>query len=312
MQQANGIEIERKFLLAEFPSNIEKSNGTKMKQGYLTQESAEVELRVRGTDHDCFLTLKKGRGMLRQEEEIHLEPEEFEKLWPFTADARVHKTRYRGDYNGTTVEIDEYHDELSPLLVAEIELPPGADFLGIEIPDWVGIEITGLPEFTNQSLARHGFPKKSDLVPPLPVDNTTRPITHSGAIPYRFEGGELQILCITSRISKKWIVPKGVWDAGLDLNEVAAKETWEEAGVVGTIDDRALGIYEEDNEGRIDRVELFALAVEKQEEDWPEKSFRERRWLGFDEARSEIFYPDVAALMQKLKERLTAEGSFKA
>ncbi len=308
MQQSNGIEIERKFLLAEFPPHVEKRDGTEMQQGYLSDETAEVELRLRAADQDCFLTLKKGRGMRRQEEEILLEQKDFDRLWPFTAGARVSKTRYRAAYKDVTVEIDEYHNDLSPLVVAEVELPPGADFQGIDLPDWIGTEITGLPEFTNQHLGRHGFSSKSDGVPPPPKDNTTRPITHSGAIPYRIVGGVLQILCITSRVNKNWIVPKGVWDAGCDLEDVAANEAWEEAGVTGDIDDRAIGIYEETNGGRIDRIELFALAVEKQEDDWLEMSFRERRWLKLEEAVSAVSYPDIAALMKKLTARLIADG----
>ncbi len=199
------------------------------------------------------------------------------------------------------MEIDEYHDDLSPLIVAEIELPPGADFQGIELPGWIGIEITGLAEYSNQHLARHGLPDDSVKAAPDAVDETTRPITHAGAIPYRHVDGKLQILCITSRVSKKWIVPKGVWDAGADLNEVAAKETWEEAGVTGNLDGKALGIYEEANDGRNDRIELFALHVERQEQQWPEADFRVRRWFDFDEALSQVFYPDVAVLMQKLR-----------
>jgi CYTH domain-containing protein/8-oxo-dGTP pyrophosphatase MutT (NUDIX family) len=302
----HGTEIERKFLLCEFPAHLEKENGTLMEQGYLSDETAQIELRLRSAGEQCFLTLKKGRGMLRLEEEMRLGKDDFERLWPFTAGARVRKTRYRAVQDGTEVEFDEYQDELSPLVVAEVELPPGADFLGIDLPDWIGTEITGLPEYSNQFLARYGFPDKSTCVPPIPKDNTTRPITHAGVIPYRFADDKLQFLCITSRVRKNWIVPKGVWDAGIDLYEVAAMEAWEEAGITGNLDRKAVGIYEESNDGRDDRIELFALAVEKQENKWPEMSFRDRRWFGFEEALSVICYPGIAALMQKLKASLTA------
>jgi len=305
MQQ--GMEIERKFLLHSLPEQAMSGQGIPMDQGYLSAETAETELRVRLAGNDCFLTLKKGRGMVRQEEEILISRENFDRLWPFTTGARVRKTRYRIMIDNTQVEIDEYYDDLAPLIVAEVELPPGADFLGVDLPDWIGTEITGLPEYTNQHLARHGLPDSSVIAAETFDSNQTRPITHAGVIPYRIQDDALQILCITSRVSKKWIVPKGVWDAGCDLDEVAATEAWEEAGITGNLDGKAIGIYEESNNGRNDRIELFALAVEKVEERWPEMSFRDRKWFDFERAISDVSYPGIASLMKKLRVRLIGE-----
>ena len=306
MQHSDGIEIERKFLLHELPPRVEKKNSVLMEQGYISPEIADVEVRIRSAGEGCYLTLKKGRGMLRREEEISIARDNFISFWPFTEDARIRKTRYRVTENDVSVEIDEYHDGLAPLVVAEVELPPGADFLGIDLPGWLGAEITGLPEFTNQHLARHGLPDELLKVTLSTADDTTRPITHAGAIPYRYENGTLQILLITSRVKKNWIAPKGIWDAGCDLDEIAATEAWEEAGVTGALDKKAIGIYEESKNGGADRIELFALKVEKQEKKWPEMDIRKRRWFDFDQALSTVTYPGIAVLMQKLHHRLLA------
>ena len=304
MRSAEGLEIERKFLLHKLPPKLVKERGVPMQQGYVSCESAEVEVRIRLAGEKCYLTMKKGRGMLRGEEEISSTRDSFDAFWPFTAGARVRKTRYQVVEDGIAVEIDEYHDGLAPLVVAEVELSPGVNFPGLRMPGWLGAEVTGLPELTNQHLSRHGLPAgliEAILTSP---DDKTRPITHVGAIPYRYENGKLQFLCATSRVHRRWIVPKGIWDAGCELHEIATTEAWEEAGVTGILDKEALGIYEERNNGGSDRVELFALKVEREEEEWPEMDRRSRRWFDYEEAAAAVAYPVIAALMQKLRERL--------
>ncbi|MBN1685332.1 MAG: NUDIX domain-containing protein [Spirochaetales bacterium] len=306
MSAAGGLEIERKFLLHKLPARLRKEQGVSFRQGYVSCESAETEVRIRLAGKQSYLTMKKGRGMVRREEEIQIDRNDFESFWPFTAGARVTKKRYRIVENGTVIEIDEYGDELAGLFVAEVELPPGADFRGIRMPDWLGTEITGIPELTNQYLARHGFP--ADLIKTIftSPDDKTRLITHAGAIPYKYANGDLQVLCITSRVRRRWIVPKGIWDAGSDLYEVATAEAWEEAGVIGILDKKAVGIYEEENGNRNNRIELFALKVERQEEVWPEMDMRGRQWFGYDEALAAVAYPGIASLMLKLRDRLSA------
>lgn len=103
-------------------------------------------------------------------------------------------------------------------------------------------------------------------------------------------------------------MPKGYWDAGCDLDEIAAQEAWEEAGVTGVIDTKAIGIYEDIRGDRCDRIELFPLRVEDQKESWPEMDFRNRKWLNVEKAISTVSFPGLASLIKSLQDRLAIDG----
>src|SRR5215469_15060932 len=58
----------------------------------------------------------------------------------------------------------------------------------------------------------------------------------SGVLAFRRDGnGEPLVLLISKRRSKKWGIPKGRAEPHLSLHENAAKEAFEEAGVIGHI-----------------------------------------------------------------------------
>ena len=67
--------------------------------------------------------------------------------------------------------------------------------------------------------------------------------TQYAALPYRVSGGVLEILLITSRRTRRWIVPKGWPVEGLEPAQCAAMEALEEAGVTGDVDRTAVGHY---------------------------------------------------------------------
>jgi 8-oxo-dGTP pyrophosphatase MutT (NUDIX family) len=105
------------------------------------------------------------------------------------------------------------------------------------------------------------------------------------ALPFKIETGNVQILLITSRETQRWIIPKGWPVRGLRPREVATKEAFEEAGLVGRIvGKRSIGSYHYSKrllEGQevLCRVKVFLLSVDHQLHDWPEKEQRECRWL---------------------------------
>ncbi|MEX0281919.1 MAG: NUDIX hydrolase [Arenibacterium sp.] len=64
------------------------------------------------------------------------------------------------------------------------------------------------------------------------------------ALCHRGEGGKREYLLITSRDTRRWIIPKGWPVRGLDSHEAALKEAWEEAGVkTGNANRRPEGSY---------------------------------------------------------------------
>src|SRR5258707_4433040 len=120
--------------------------------------------------------------------------------------------------------------------------------------------------------------KRSKAKPPTRVQY--------GALPYRRDDdGSVEVLLVTSRETKRWMIPKGWPIKGLKPSKAAAREAYEEAGVRGRIAGRAFGhyVYEkllEDSVMAVPcQVEVFPLAVQRLSENWPESKQRAARWL---------------------------------
>ena len=112
-----------------------------------------------------------------------------------------------------------------------------------------------------------------------------------GALAYRtVKDGGPEILLMTSRETKRWIIPKGWPIKGMKPCDSAAQEAFEEAGVRGTVGQRKIGKYTYDkrlgNPTKVVpcEVHVYALRVNIQEENWPEKDQREIIWCQPDEA----------------------------
>jgi 8-oxo-dGTP pyrophosphatase MutT (NUDIX family) len=116
------------------------------------------------------------------------------------------------------------------------------------------------------------------------AQKTSKVLQQSGVIPYRIIEGKLEILLITTRKRQGWVIPKGGLCKGMSPHESAAKEAWEEAGVLGRVTTEKLGNYQYRKRGNIYRVNLFLLPVEEILEDWPEATARERKWLEVNQA----------------------------
>lgn len=134
------------------------------------------------------------------------------------------------------------------------------------------------------------------------------------ALPYRIgHDGQVEILLITTRRTKRYIFPKGWRMKGRSDAEAAAQEAMEEAGVLGTVSKHPIGQYfywKELSRMSIQiRVSVYTLAVSEQLWQWPEKDQRNRIWVHPDRAafmisdRSLIpFIKEVQQLSQNLRE----------
>jgi 8-oxo-dGTP pyrophosphatase MutT (NUDIX family) len=111
----------------------------------------------------------------------------------------------------------------------------------------------------------------------------------SAAIPYRYDSaGELEILLITSRKKGKWVIPKGHVRRGMAAHSSAAKEAFEEAGVLGRTDPNPIATYvravrTSDGAPGL-RIAVYPLAVMTEAPVWPEMHQRRRRWTSLDKA----------------------------
>jgi adenylate cyclase len=154
------IEIERKFLVAEPPSDLARWPSSAIEQGYLAVADDRTEVRVRRRDgRAAVLTVKSGGGRQRVEEEIDIEPERFERLWPLTVGRQIEKTRYEIPADdGAVIELDVYAGDLDGLVVAEVEFESDEKADAFEPPPWFGREVTDDPRYKNQRLACDGAP----------------------------------------------------------------------------------------------------------------------------------------------------------
>jgi 8-oxo-dGTP pyrophosphatase MutT (NUDIX family) len=125
----------------------------------------------------------------------------------------------------------------------------------------------------------------------------------SGVIPYRLKKNKLQILLITSRKGKSWVVPKGIIEPDMTPQDSAAKEAFEEAGIRGTVSADLFGTYQYQKWEGTCRVRLYLMRVNEECDVWPE-SFRTREWLTIDDAIERIEHSELKAILQNLNTQM--------
>ena len=131
------------------------------------------------------------------------------------------------------------------------------------------------------------------------------PALQYGVVPLRAEPDGVRILLITSRDTRRWVVPRGNPIRDLSPADSAAQEAFEEAGVRGAVSAEPMGSYRYEKRRRngatvMMEVQLFRLAVADELDDWPEKGQRERRWVTPGEAAALVAEPDLQALLRRL------------
>jgi 8-oxo-dGTP pyrophosphatase MutT (NUDIX family) len=123
------------------------------------------------------------------------------------------------------------------------------------------------------------------------------------ALPYRHAAdGTVEVLMVTSLDTRRWILPKGWPMKGRPPHATAAREAFEEAGVLGAVKPAAIGDFEYDKRLRDGstvrcRVQVFPLAVERQRRSWPERDKREARWFSLAEGALATGDPGLVDLL---------------
>ena len=123
--------------------------------------------------------------------------------------------------------------------------------------------------------------------------------SQSAVIPFRLKGGDIEILLITSRNGKRWVIPKGVIEQGLTPKDSAIKEALEEAGLQGRIVGGELGRYTYKKWKGICHVVVFAMQTDALADTW-EESFRRREWVSPTEAARRVSEPDLRKMIRVL------------
>lgn len=159
------VEIERKFLVI---SDAWRAGppGVVMRQGYLTAgggAGATVRVRLIGSGDSARgrITIKgpasraaagPGGAPVRDEFEYEIPGADADHmLRTLCAGRLVEKVRSERMYGGMTWEVDEFSGANAGLVIAEVELDHADQ--RVELPPWVGREVTDDPRYANSSLA---------------------------------------------------------------------------------------------------------------------------------------------------------------
>ena len=143
-------EIERTFLVTDDSFKKSAINSIHIIQGYLNRDP-ERTVRIRIADDAAFLTVKgKTHGFIREEFEYQIPFEDGMKMLELCSGRVLDKTRYLVPFKGHVWEVDEYHKDLAPLVVTEVELDSPDE--AVAIPPFAGEEVSGDPRYFNSQL----------------------------------------------------------------------------------------------------------------------------------------------------------------
>lgn len=134
----------------------------------------------------------------------------------------------------------------------------------------------------------------------------------AAALPYRWSRAGLEVLLVTSRTTRRWVLPKGSIGSGLTAYQAAVVEAYEEAGVGGRIGRTCLGVYgyTKRNEKKPKRclVRVFPLRVGTILPKWPERRQRRRQWVSLRTAGARVQEPALKKILFAFERRQLERG----
>jgi CYTH domain-containing protein len=153
------MEIERKFLVKNNSFMDAAFRKRRIMQGYICSDE-ERSVRVRICEDEAFLTVKSatnGRGWIRYEFEQRIPMQDAEELIRLCLPGMIDKVRHYVEFEGHTWEVDVFYGENEGLTVAEIELTSEEETF--MLPEWIGQEVSDIPQYYNSILAKCPFSK---------------------------------------------------------------------------------------------------------------------------------------------------------
>lgn len=128
-------------------------------------------------------------------------------------------------------------------------------------------------------------------------------ITQYAALPYRVDHDGQPLVClVTSRETKRWILPKGQVEPKLKPHQVAENEAFEEAGLIGQVHAEPLATFPSVKRQKSGKeipaeVVVYALEVAHVLDNWPERKQRDRRWMSPGEAAMVVGEPGLVQVL---------------
>jgi adenylate cyclase len=150
------FEIERKFLVVGDEWRTLTTRNRRIRQAYLSSNS-RASIRIRMVDdHAASLTFKsRGADIRRLELEYPIPALEAEALISLREGAVITKVRYDVPIGDLVWEVDIFSGDNEGLILAEVELKHEDQH--VELPAWIGVEVTGQAQYYNSSLTMRPF-----------------------------------------------------------------------------------------------------------------------------------------------------------
>ncbi|WP_086052057.1 NUDIX hydrolase [Pseudoruegeria sp. SK021] len=119
---------------------------------------------------------------------------------------------------------------------------------------------------------------------------------------FRVKAGKTQILLVTSRETKRWVIPKGWLIPGKTAADSAVIEAFEEAGVQGRLFSKSVGGYTYSKSVHRAKsltclVRVYPLEVKTLLAKFPERHQRKRKWFAAKRAAAMVKAPGLAKLI---------------
>ncbi|WP_208988552.1 NUDIX hydrolase [Labrenzia sp. VG12] len=125
------------------------------------------------------------------------------------------------------------------------------------------------------------------------------------ALCHRMREGKVEVLLVTSKSTRRWILPKGWPILSRRAHRTAAIEAFEEAGVTGRVHKNpfaSFSSYKGGEAGLKLRTEIlvFLVDVESEAEEFPDSAERDVRWVSIKDAVRMTNEPGLIDVFRKL------------
>ncbi|AZS13924.1 CYTH domain-containing protein [Paenibacillus lutimineralis] len=155
------LEIERKFLLPEYPANRIKEGEIRNKKEQIIEQTylalhGDQELRVRKIQDQASgkveytHTFKKGHGIAREEVEYSISEGLYEQIMNIHQAVPLIKKRTTAIWGDRVIEIDDYKQ--IQLLVLEVEFASLEEAESFAAPGWFGKDISSDKQYSNKKV----------------------------------------------------------------------------------------------------------------------------------------------------------------
>jgi adenylate cyclase len=150
------FEIERKFLVKGDDWLPGASESMHLRQAYLAPDGkASIRVRIKNNQTATLSVKSRNAELRRLELEYPIPVIEAEAMIPLRQGSVIEKMRHKVPFGDLIWEVDVFSGENEGLIIAEVELTHERQY--VELPPWVGAEVTNQGRYYNGSLARRPF-----------------------------------------------------------------------------------------------------------------------------------------------------------